>query len=50
MTRVLAALNAARRIPEFLMYVQSVAAAMTGDPAFPSPVPPLATFEGDSPS
>jgi hypothetical protein len=47
MTRVLAALNVPRRIPEILVYAQSVAVAMTGNPAFPSPVPPLATFEGD---
>jgi len=47
MTRALAAINFPRRIPEALLYAQSVAAAMRGNPAFPSPRPTLATFEAD---
>jgi len=47
MTRSLAALNLPRRIPDTIAYARSVAAAMNGNPAFPSPVPPLATLEAD---
>jgi hypothetical protein len=47
MIRAIVAVNLPRRIPETLLYAQSVAAAMSGNPAFPSPVPALATFEAD---
>lgn len=47
MSRVRAALNRPRRIPEVIVYAQSVAAALKGNAALPSPTPPLATFEAD---
>jgi hypothetical protein len=47
MPRVIAALNLPRRIPDAIVYAQSVAAALDGNPAFPSPRPPLATFKAD---
>ena len=47
MTRVLVALNTPRRIPELILYARSVAAALSANPAFPSPMPAMATFEAD---
>jgi len=47
MPRALAALNLPRRIPDAIVYARSVAAAMSGNPAFPSPTPPIATLEAD---
>jgi hypothetical protein len=47
MSRVIAALNIPRRIPEILVYAQSVSAALRDNPALPSPVPPLAVLDAD---
>ena len=46
-SRTIAALNLPRRIPDTITYARSVAAALTDNPAFPSPTPPLATFQAD---
>jgi hypothetical protein len=45
--RVIAALNLPRRIPDLIAYAKSVAAAMTDDPTFPNPTPPLAAVQAD---
>ena len=47
MNRTLVALNVPRRIPEFLAYAHSVAAAMSKNPVFQPLIPTLATFEAD---
>jgi hypothetical protein len=47
MPRTLAALNLPRRASDTLFFARSIAAAMRGNPVFPSPEPPLATFEAD---
>jgi hypothetical protein len=46
-SRTIAALNLPRRIPDTITYARSVAAALTDNPAFPSPTPPLVTFQAD---
>jgi len=35
-----------RTVPALVTYAQSIVTAMTGNPSFPSPVPPLATVSG----
>jgi hypothetical protein len=47
MLRVRVALNVPRTIPRAIVYAEAVAAALKGNPAFPSPTPPLASFEAD---
>ena len=44
MNRVVVALNCPRTVPEIIVYAQSVALAMTQNPAFPSPIPALSSF------
>jgi hypothetical protein len=41
--RSIAVLVLPRPVPALVTYVQSIVTAMTGNPSFPSPVPPLAT-------
>jgi hypothetical protein len=47
MTRFVVALNLTRRIPQDLVFAQSVANAMKGNAYFPSPEPSIATLEAD---
>src|ERR1700678_638157 len=47
MRRVLVALNIPRQIPNAIVYAQSILLALKGNPAFPSPNPPLTAFEAD---
>jgi hypothetical protein len=47
MLRVRVALNVPRTIPRAIVYAQSIAAALKGNPAFPSPTPSIPSFEAD---
>jgi len=47
MSHVRVALNLPRTVPHAIVYAQSIAAALKGNPALPSPTPDLATFEAD---
>jgi hypothetical protein len=43
----MAALKLSRRVKDVIAFAKSVATAMTNNPSFPAPNPPLATFEAD---
>lgn len=43
----IATLRLPRRVKDIIAFAKSVATAMTNNPSFPSPNPPLATFEAD---
>jgi hypothetical protein len=43
----IAVLKMPKKVKNVITYGQSVVTAMTGNPSFPSPTPPLTTFESD---
>jgi len=45
--RSIVALKNPRRVPDLIVYAKKVVTAMTGNPSFPTPNPPLATVESD---
>jgi hypothetical protein len=46
-SHAIAVLKMPNKVKNVITYGQSVVAAMTGNPSFPSPTPPLATVESD---
>jgi hypothetical protein len=47
MARALVALKLSPKIKNVISFAQNVATALTGNPSFPNPNPPLATFQAD---
>ncbi len=47
MSHPIVILNLNERVTDTLVFAQSVASALTGNPFLPSPTPPLAAFEAD---